>query len=201
MINTRLYQDKLKDLLDAPRGPTTFTPDNDGEAFSFNNAQATTVQGIEIEFDIKLSHKTRLFASGSLLKISSDDNPETGRSINYEESAPDKSASILMIHDFNQSDTFSLSYYHVGDFSFLDVNNANPQNNRNTGGYNKMDIRFAHNEKHGDEQISTALVLQNMLADYSDYDAVPNHNPITTPAESVVAQNLTAFIEVKLTFR
>ena len=133
----------------------------------------------------------RLFVSGALLDISSDDDPYEGKSREYEESAPDKSLSILTMHDFNEKYSGSVGFYYVGDMSWMDAN-PNIPGIRNTGVYRILDMRLVRNFKFGDERLSTAIVLKNLLDDYSDYDAIQN-----TP-EPVVVQNLVAYIELKL---
>ena len=193
-LNTRIFQDMLDELIDAPVTPTTATPDFDGTAFIFNNLHATTVRGIEAELDYAIDTSTRLFASGALLDISSDDDPYIGKSREYEESAPDKSFSVLAMHDFNEKYSGSVGFYYVGDMSWMDAN-PNAPGVRNTGVYRILDLRLARNFKFGNEHLSTAIVLKNLLDDYSDYDAIQN-----TP-EPVVVQNLIAYVEVKLRIR
>jgi len=194
-INTRIFQDTLDDLTAAPRDPTTATPDFDGEAFIFNNAHATTVQGLEIELDYAIDHATRLFASTAFLDISSDDNPRSGKSREYEQSAPDESLSLQATHDFNGKYTGSLNYYHVSDFSFTDANNQNAALVRIHVSYDKLDLRLARNFRFGNERVSAAIILQNLLGDFSDYD------PVQGSPQAVVVQDETAFLEIKVRFR
>ena len=190
-VSTRIFQDMLDELITNPQVPTTATPDLDGVAFIYNNLHATTIRGIEAELDYSISRSTRLFASGALLDISSDDDPYEGKSREYEESAPDKSLSILTMHDFNEKYSGSLGFYYVGDMSWMDAN-PNLPGVRNTGVYRILDLRLVRNFKFGNERLSTAIVLKNLLDDYSDYDAIQN-----TP-EPVVVQNLVAYVELKL---
>ena len=181
----------LDELITDPQVPTTATPDFDGLAFIYSNLHATTVRGIEAELDYSIGSSTRLFASGALLDISSDDDPYEGKSREYEESAPDKSFSILTMHDFNEKYSGSVGFYYVGDMSWMDAN-PNLPGVRNTGVYRILDLRLVRNFKFGNERLSTAIVLKNLLDDYSDYDAIQN-----TP-EPVVVQNMVAYIELKL---
>lgn len=190
-VSTRIFQDMLDELITAPLLPTTMTPDFDGLAFIYSNLHATTVRGIEAEMDYTISSSTRLFASGALLDITSDDDPYSGKSREYEESAPDKSFSILTMHDFNEKYSGSIGFYYVSDMSWMDAN-PNLPGIRNTGIYRILDLRLVRNFTFGNERLSTALVLKNLLDDYSDYDAIQN-----TPAP-VVEQNLVAYIELKL---
>ena len=190
-VSTRIFQDMLDKLITAPLLPTTATPDFDGLAFIYSNLHATTVRGIEAEMDVTIGSSTRVFASGALLDITSDDDPYEGKSREYEESAPDKSFSILTMHDFNEKYSGSLGFYYVGDMSWMDAN-PNQPGVRNTGIYRILDLRLARHFKFGNERLSTAVVLKNLLDEYSDYDAIQN-----TP-EPVVEQNLIAFIELKL---
>ena len=190
-LSTRVFQDMLDELITDPVLPTTATPDFDGLAFIYSNLHATTVRGIEAELDYTIGSSTRLFASGALLDISSDDDPYEGKSREYEESAPDKSFSILTMHDFNEKYSGSVGFYYVGDMSWMDAN-PNIPGIRNTGVYRILDLRLARNFKFGNERLSTAIIVKNLLDDYSDYDAIQN-----TP-EPVVVQNLVAYIELTL---
>jgi iron complex outermembrane receptor protein len=190
-LSTRIFQDMLDELITDPQVPTTATPDFDGLAFIYSNLHATTVRGIEAELDYTIGSSTRLFASGALLDISSDDDPYEGKSREYEESAPDKSFSLLTMHDFNEKYSGSVGFYYIGDMSWMDANPNNP-GVRNTGVYRILDLRLVRNFKFGNERLSTAIVLKNLLDDYSDYDAIQN-----TP-EPVVVQNMVAYIELKL---
>jgi iron complex outermembrane receptor protein len=193
-LSARIFQDMLDELITDPFVPTSATPDADGRAFIYDNLHATTVTGLEVEFDYSISPATRLFASGALLDISSDDDPYEGKSREYEESAPDKSFSILAMHDFNEKYSGSASFYYYDDMSWMDAN-PNIPGIRNTGIYRILNLRFARHFKLGSERLSTAVVLQNLLDDYSDYDAIQN-----TP-EPVVVQNLVAYFELKLSIR
>ena len=190
-FSSRVFQDMLDELITDPLLPTTATPDFTGDAFIFSNLHATTVRGIEAELDYAISPATRLFASGALLDITSDDDPLTGKSREYEESAPDKSFSLLAMHDFNEKYSGSASFHYYGDMSWMDAN-PNTPGVRNTGVYRILNLRFARHFKFGNERLSAAIVLQNLLDDYSDYDAIQN-----TP-EPVVIQNLVAYFQLKL---
>ena len=192
-LSTRIFQDKLDELITDPflDIPLPVEEDVDGKAFIYNNLHATTVRGIEAELDYSIGSSTRLFASGALLDISSDDDPYEGKSREYEESAPDKSFSLLTMHDFNEKYSGSVGFYYIGDMSWMDANPNNP-GVRNTGVYRILDLRLVRNFKFGNERLSTAIVLKNLLDDYSDYDAIQN-----TP-EPVVVQNMVAYIELKL---
>ncbi len=192
-LSTRIFQDKLDELITDPflDIPLPIEEDVDGKAFIYSNLHATTVRGIEAELDYTIGSSTRLFASGALLDISSDDDPYEGKSREYEESAPDKSFSILTMHDFNEKYSGSVGFYYVGDMSWMDAN-PNLPGVRNTGVYRILDLRLVRNFKFGNERLSTAIVLKNLLDDYSDYDAIQN-----TP-EPVVVQNMVAYIELKL---
>ena len=95
------------------------------------------------------------------------------------------------MHDFNEKYSGSFGFYYVSDMSWMDAN-PNLPGVRNTGIYRILDVRLARHFKFGNERLSTAVVLKNLLDEYSDYDAIQN-----TPAP-VVEQNLIAFIELEL---
>ena len=144
----------------------------------------------------------RVVASGAIIDITSEDEVRTGKSREYEESAPDHSFSLLTMKDFNEKYSASVGFYYVGDMAWMDANHNNTCEGssepisgcgfRNTQGYRKLDLRLARNFRLGDENASIAINLQNLIEDYSDYDKFPSSQ---APA---VEQNLVAFIEFKL---
>ena len=203
LISTRIFQDRLEDLLDAPSVTDPTGTDNvDMEALVFDNLYKTRVRGLEAEIDYSTARSFRVVASGAILNITSEDEIRTGKSREYEESAPDHSFSLLTMKDFNEKYSASLGFYYVGDMAWMDANHnnscedgGNPSSGcgfRNTQGYRKLDLRVVRNFKFGNEHASVALNLQNLLEDYSDYDKFPSSQ---FPA---VEQNLIAFIELKL---
>jgi len=207
IFNTRVFQDRLKDLIDAPEVTDPTGTDNvDHEAFIFDNLYQTTVRGIESELDYAIDRTLRLVASGAVLAIDSGRDPVEGKSREYEESAPRHTASVLLMKDFNELYSGSLGFYYSGDMAWMDANHHNTctdgnlNNNgcgyRNTHGYRKLDLRLARRFSIGNEKLSAAIVLQNLLDDYSDYDSVPNggHSP-------AVVQDTIAYFELKLAIR
>jgi len=207
LISTRIFQDRLEALLDAPEVLDPTFEDNidfpdQGVAFVFDNLYNTRVRGIEAEIDYSTARSFRIVASGALLNITSEDEIRTGKSREYEESAPDHSFSLLAMKDFNEKYSASVGFYYVGDMAWMDANHnnscedgGNPSSGcgfRNTQGYRKLDLRLVRNFNFGNEHASVALNLQNLLEDYSDYDKFPSS---LSPA---VEQNLIAFIELKL---
>ena len=203
LISTRLFQDRLEALLDGPEVTDPTGDDNvDGVAFVYDNLYKTRVRGFEAEIDYRTTRSFRLVASGAILNITSEDEIRTGKSREYEESAPDHSFSLLAMNDFNEKYSASLGFYYVGDMAWMDANHNNtcegggmPSSGcgfRNTQGYRKLDLRVVRNFDLGNEHASIALNLQNLLEEYSDYDKFPSS---LSPA---VEQNLVVFIEFKL---
>jgi len=203
LISTRLFQDRLEALLDAPEVTDPTGEDNvDMAAFVFDNLYKTRVRGLEAELDYSTTRSFRLVASGAILNITSEDETRTGKSREYEESAPDHSLSLLAMKDFNEKYSASMGFYYVGDMAWMDANHNNTCEDggmpvsgcgfRNTQGYRKLDLRVVRNFKLGNEHASVALNLQNLLEEYSDYDKFPSSG---APA---VEQNFVAFIELKL---
>jgi iron complex outermembrane recepter protein len=206
-LSTRLFQDRLKDLMDAPEvSDPTGTDNVDGVAFSFSNLYKTRVRGFEAELDYYIDRSLRLVANGAIVDIQSEPFVNSPKPREYEESAPIHSAAVLVMKDFNELYSGSLGYYYTGDMAWMDANHhntctdGNPNINgcgyRNTHGYRKLDLRLARNFSIGNEKLSAAISLQNLLNEHSDYDSVPNGG--NTPA---VEQNMVAFFELKLTIR
>jgi outer membrane receptor protein involved in Fe transport len=204
LFNTRIFQERLKNLLDAPYVADPTGLDNvDFSAFVYENLYRTRVRGLEVELDYQIDKSFRVVTSGAIIDITSEDAVRTGKSREYEESAPDHSLSLLAMKDFNEKYSGSVGFYYVGDMAWMDANHNNTCQDttsvpvsgcgfRNTQGYRKLDLRLARNFKVGDEDASIAINLQNLIEDYSDYDKFPSS---LAPA---VEQNLIAFIEFKL---
>ncbi len=203
LVSTRIFQDNLEDLLDAPEEPDPTGDDNvDMEAFIFDNLYAIRVRGLEAELDYRTGKGFRVVASGAILDIEADPFPDSPKPREYEESAPDQSFSLLAMNDFNEKYSASVGFYYVSDMAWMDANHNNTCSDgaltssgcgfRNTQGYRILNLRVARNFKLGDEHASVALNLHNLLEDYSDYDKFPSSG---YPA---VEQNLVAFIELKL---
>ena len=206
LLNTRIFQDKLEDLIDAPEVPDPTGLDNINFAsFVFDNLYATTVRGFDIEMDYRIDRTFRVVASAALLDIKSDDPVRVGKSREYEESAPDHALSLLTMKDFNEKYSASLGFYYVGDMAWMDANHNNTCEGggqplggcgfRNTQGYRKLDLRLVRNFRLGDERASLAINIQNLLENYSDYDKYPSSQ---APA---VEQNLIAFLQFMLHIR
>jgi iron complex outermembrane receptor protein len=203
LVNTRIFQDNLEDLLDSTEDPDPTGDDNvDMEAFIYDNLYKIRVRGLEAEFDYRTAKGFRVVASGAVLDIEADPFPDSPKPREYEESAPDYSFSLLAMNDFNEKYSASMGFYYVSDMAWMDANHNNTCADgavtssgcgfRNTQGYRKLDLRVVRNFKLGNEHASVALNLQNLLEDYSDYDKFPSSG---YPA---VEQNLVAFIELKL---
>ena len=207
MLSTRIFQDRLENLLDAPEVPDPTLEDNldfpdQGVAFVFDNLYNTRVRGLEAVVDYSTTRSFRIVASGAILDIEADPFSGSPKPREYEESAPDHSFSLLAMQDFNEKYSASMGFYYVGDMAWMDANHNNTCEDgsmpvsgcgfRNTQGYRKLDLRVVRNFKLGNEHASVAINLQNLLEEYSDYDKFPSS---LSPA---VEQNLIAFIELKL---
>ena len=197
LINARIFRDTLKDLIDSPKVsvPNDTVP-NDGEAEVYDNLHSTTISGIEIELDYYYNQSTRFVGFLAYLDIRSNDFLD-GKPREFQESAPDHSASLLAIKKFNDAYDGSIGFYYVGDMAWMDANRNTTLTKgfRNTRGYRKLDLRLARNFKIGNEKATIAFVLQNLLDDYSDYDSDPRG--IAEAAQ----QNFTAYLELRAKFK
>ena len=207
-LSARVFHNSLSGLIDVrdEPSPVELVPGGDGIVEVFDNLIDTTVRGLDIELDYYFSADTRILLNTALLDIDAHYDPNDitatftqGRleqlARKYRQSAPDHSFTTMIIHRFNDTYSGSLSFFYVGDMSWIDVNrSASVNDRRNTGGYRKADIRLTRKWRDAGHNISLSLVLQNILGPYQDYDATAQ------VAASEAEQNLAGFVDFRLAY-
>ena len=189
LINIRAFRDTTSDLVRLEK--VSAANDNipgDGETDIFINYNSTVISGIEIEVDAYPDKTLRIIASASYLDIASNDPVPDGRTEDYINSAPRKTASILAIKQFNEKYSGSTGFYYVGNFSWIDAHSPGPNQ------YRKLDMRVSRHMRFNADKGTLSLVLKNLLDEYTDYDRYPDNGPL-------LEQDLTAYLEFKLLFR
>ena len=185
-LNARIFHDQLNDLIQA--GSFASTIDTfDGVTSMQINRGSTDVTGIEVEFDIRPDTSLRFFGNATYLEIESTDNPRDSLSIELENSAPKRSASLLTIKQFNEFYSGSLGIYYAGDMSWLDVPNRAPSS------YTTMDLRLSKSIRQSGSTSKLSLVLKNLLDEYNNYHQLPDRGPL-------VENNLTGYVEYSVLF-
>jgi hypothetical protein len=121
------------------------------------------------------------------MEIKSNDNPRDLLSVEFENSAPKRSASLLTIKQFNETYSGSIGIYYIDEMLWLDVPNRKPSK------YTTMDMRISKSIRQSGSTSKLSLVLKNLLDEYNDYHSLPNRGPL---AEN----NLTGYIEYSVLF-
>ena len=186
-LNARIFHDRLNNLIQTEIfavGTDTF----DGEAGKHINIASTDVTGVEIEFDIRPDSSLRFFGNVAFLKIEGNNQPRDLISIEFENSAPERSASLLAIKQFNEHYSGSLGIYYADEMLWLDVPNRQPSS------YTTMDLRLSKSIRRSDSTSKISLVLKNLLDEYNDYHTMPNRGPL-------IEHNLTGYIEYSILFQ
>lgn len=187
-FNARLFRNSLRELINLTNEVAVATDTFDGLAAQHINANCTTTKGVELEFDYRADKSLRIVGTASYLSIESEDIPRSGQSDVLEQSAPDYTASLLTIKQFNELYSGSMGLYYVDDMSWFDANSAGSNN------YSTLDLRLSRKLLVGSDSAKISLVLKNLLDEYSDYDPNPGNGPL-------VEQNLTGYIELAMQFR
>ncbi len=185
LFNTRIFRDTISHLVRL--SPVSNPPgDNlDSDADTYINDNSTIVSGIEAEIDFYLDPTLRVTSSGTVMDIKINDPVPNLRSIDYQQSAPDKTAAVIIMKNFNERYSSSMGFYYVGNFSWIDAHNSVPNQ------YRKLDIKLSRHFHSNGDKATLSLVLQNLLEDYNNYDSTPDNGP-------VLEQNLTAYLEFRL---
>ena len=187
LLNARLFHDRLNDLIQTETIPLT-TDSYDGETKIHKNVNSTDVTGVEIEFDIRPDSSLRFFGNVAYLDIKSNDNPRDLLSEEFENSAPERTASLLAIKQFNELYSGSIGIYYACDMLWLDVPNRQPSN------YSTIDLRLSKSIRQSGSTSKISLVLKNLRDEYNDYHQLPNRGPL-------VEHNLTGYIEYSILFQ
>jgi iron complex outermembrane recepter protein len=140
-----------------------------GEIYTFENALASEIRGLELSIEYRPSKnfRTYLFYSHLELKSSGDITiTETERRIReISLSVPEDSGGLMVIRNWNNNVDTSLMLYRAEDFDWLDKNNE-----QSTNGFTKVDMRIAKNWQTSREKFTIALIGQNLLGTHYDYN-------------------------------
>ncbi|MDA3869225.1 MAG: TonB-dependent receptor [Gammaproteobacteria bacterium] len=185
-FDARIFHDRLDDLIQQKSVPVA-TDTVDRSAQIHRNMASTDVSGVEIVLDYQADASLRFFGSAAYLEITSNDNPRTTRSGEFENSAPKRTASLLAIKQFNEHYSGSLGLYYAGDMQWLDVPKDEPSS------YTTMDLMLSKSFRQSGSLSKLSLVLKNLLGEYNNY----HHQPDIGPRAEL---NLTGYIEYSISF-
>ncbi len=195
LFNARLFHDNISNYIDTLREdvdpalgdnvPDDLADVGDPSAKNtvavFRNPIDSKTTGLELELNYHVDASLRLIASGAIINVSSN-----SRSI--AQSAPQHSVSLMTIKQFNDNYSGSLAYYYVDAFKWTDVRGG-------TNNYDTLDARLSRKIRFGESNGSVSLVLRNLLADYSNYQAQPSN--ATAPR---VVNSTLAYLDLRLRF-
>lgn len=191
-ISARLFYDRLDNVISTLRiNNLPDTIDNfDNSALIYTNIASTDITGLEFEFDFRSDKSMRYYGNVTHLHIDSNDTPKTNLSIEYEKSAPEWTASLMAIKQFNDNYSGSLEFHYIGQMSWLDVpdNELNEDND-----YRTLDLRLSKSSRQSGSTSKISLLLKNLLGEYSSYNQAPDDGPL-------VEHNLTGYIEYSILF-
>lgn len=191
LFNARLFHDDIKDFIDTLREdvdpaigdniPDGLDPSNPNTVLVFQNPISSTSTGLELELDYHIDPTLRLIASGSIINISSNSDATS-------KSAPQHSASIITTKKFNEKYNGSFAYYYVESFKWTDSRGG-------TNDYDTLDLRLSRSIKFDQAYGSVAIVLKNLLGDFSSYQETPSSN-----VAPMVVHSKLAYIDFRLNF-
>jgi len=193
LFNVRLFRDDLEDFIESQSMTFSLTNlptilDLNNTTAQFINNSSTTLKGIELEFDYRPDRSLRFIVSAAYLDIHSHDDPTISQVRVLKRSAPDTTASLLTIKQFNAKYSGSLGLYYVDDMSWPDAQ-SNVSND-----YTTMDLKLTRKIQLTDGAANLSFILKNVLDEYNNYDPNPANGPL-------LEQNLTTYIELKVSHR
>ena len=189
LLNARIFLDNLDGLIHTRNTPAA--NDNipgDGEAYIHENTTSTEISGLELEFDLRPDTSLRFTGNLTYLEIKSEDIPRDLLSVDLENSAPEWTASLLAIKQFNEQYSGSVGVYYVSEMGWLDVP-GDP-----AADYSAVDLRLSKAIRLSGSTSKLSLVLKNVLGDYNNYNPRPNYGPLSE-------HNLTGYIEYSILFK
>lgn len=157
----KLFREKIRNLVSAYRFPLATShglTNVTGTANSFRNGDDATIEGIELQLEWFPTDRDRLVFGGALLDIDSDDAQEP-----FSETVPDSIFSLLWIHRAASGLSTGLAYYYTDDFRYLDGNHKEE--------IRRLDLRVAQKLGSRNRPCEIALVFQNLLGTYVDFQS------------------------------
>lgn len=191
LFNARLFHDDISNYIDTFREdvdpaigdniPDDLDPANPNTVLVFQNPIESTTTGLELELDYHIDPTLRLIASGAIINLRSNSDA-------ISKSAPQHSASLITTKKFNEKYNGSLAYYYVESFKWTDSRGG-------TRDYDTLDLRLSRNLKFQQTSGSVAIVLKNLIGDFSSYQETPSSESAPTVVHSKLA-----YIDFRLNF-
>jgi iron complex outermembrane receptor protein len=191
LLDIKLFRDKTDRLIfdTSSSSPLPAPEDNfDGEAQWVLNSHRSRMQGLEIAVDYKPTARTRIYGYYAYIDIDADMYDPRGNSNDIrrlEVSAPTNSYGLMLMRHFAGNVDLGVSYFRVSDMDWLDRTGSSAElhQDRSAQPYDKLDIKISKTRKTASGRLQYALILQNLLEDYYDY----NKTRYTDASQTVVA--------------
>ncbi len=135
-------------------GPPAIDP---GSEF-FENGDRAKIRGLEVQLDWRPTARDRLFLGGALLDADASDRLE-----NFSDSVPEYIYNLLWIHRLDADTTTSLALYGVDNMNYLEDGDEVEELRR-------LDFRVAQGLRALGQPAELALVFQNLLDPYADFE-------------------------------
>jgi len=132
------------------------------------NELATIIRGLELAMDYKPTRNVRAYLFYSHLDIDS-----TGTVIEEDlnNSVPNDSGGLMLTRHWNNNIDTSLMYYRYENFDWLDRTGED-----SADAYSKLDLRIAKSWVRNNENIQLAIIGQNLLGNFYDYNKTTYDN-------------------------
>jgi len=144
------------------------------------NVASTKVQGLEFYADYNITPDWRLYGYFAYAEIqakytrsSVDIGKQIGTIARLEDSIPRRSFGAMLMKQWENNLSTSLSIYRVSDMGWLDrARNTDPAfsfSDRSAEAYTKVDFVIRKTHKTADGEIDLSLIIQNIGNSYFDY--------------------------------
>ncbi len=159
-IHTSMDAKYFYEKLDKPISydNTPFAAGLDGTALFFDNFNTVRIRGVELSAQYRPDKSNRFNISYTHLDIDSEDKTASGR---YTDAGPANMLNLLAIHRFDGGYSASAGYYYLSKMKELESNDIRSAQNR-------VDIRLARTISSPRQDITLALVVQNLFNDDED---------------------------------
>lgn len=154
-LDTRIYRDRISNLITEIEVPALDLFDQ--SALDSRNEGEFIVNGIDLEFDYRLSQTERIILTLAFMQAAGSAVAADATSSERQrlQSVPDYCGSLLLMHRFNPGWSGSLGYYFVDAMTWMGDGNELPAIQR-------LDLRLSHTFRMGQQQGEAALVVQNL---------------------------------------
>ena len=184
-IDTKVFFDQSKKLIanvdyigNVPGENVGAIGPEEAGAIDFVNAAGTDTYGFEISADYQVSQNWRIYSYYAYMEIEAhetDTNSAGAVSGKLEESVANNRFAAMLIKQWRNNLSTSLTAYYVSDMDWMDrthnrqTNAGNEFKDRSAEAYTRIDFVLRKSISTENGQIDCSLILQNLAGDYYDY--------------------------------